>query len=234
MEIEITLKNIVDWILKGIVFILVLSLIFGIGSFVLSKYFIKPVYEAEVKFYASGTETNTSASTMYNYYKSVAYQYIEFLNVDEFFDQVSTELMNETGKSLSVREVEKLMKISSVVDQTASFYVTVETNDPQLSYQVAMAIAKSAPKRISSFSEVGDLEVISYPIIPAEPSGPNVIRNTFLGLIIGFVLAAGIVILQEMMDNRIKTPEEITELFGLPIFGIVPDFSTGEKKGASK
>ena len=67
--------------------------------------------------------------------------------------------------------------------------------------------------------------------MPTAPSGPNIVRNTFVGLVFGFILAAAIVVVREITDNRIRSAEELSELFNLPLFGIVPDFSNSEKKG---
>ena len=68
---EITFKNVVEWILKGISFVLAVSILFAAGAFVYNKYFMDPVYSTEVKFYASGLETNVSVQ------RSVASQYKE-------------------------------------------------------------------------------------------------------------------------------------------------------------
>ena len=110
----------------------------------------------------------------------------------------------------------------------------VNTGDANLSYNIALSIAEMAPEQIQNFQNVGALEVLSNPVMPTAPSSPNVLANSFIGLFLGFVLAAGVVVLREILDNRIKSADEITALFGLPIFGVVPDFSAGEKKGAQR
>ncbi len=225
---EITWKTLADYILKGIVFILAVSILFGIGGFVYTKYFMDPTYSANVKFYASGEESNTQSL---NYSQSVAPQYIEFLNVVEFFEMVAQDLHQETGAVLSPAVIRDSVQFSTIVQETTTFYVTVTVSDPNLAYNIARSIAVTAPARVKQFENVGALEVISNPVVPAAPTGPSLLRNTALFFLIGFLLSAAIVVLREMMDNRLRNAEEIPELFGIPVFGVVPDFSEKEQKG---
>ena len=225
---EISLKNIWEWITKSIVFVLVISLIFGIGAFIYNSYFVEPVYVAGVKFYASGMET---APTLGN---SVAPQYVEFLNVNEFYEMVSKDLHADTGVDLAPKKIANMLKFSSVVEETSSFFVTVSASDPNLAYNVALSVAEKAPQQVDGFADVGVLEVIENPTLPTVPTGAGSLKIALIGLILGFLFASFLVVLKEVLDNSIKTPDEITQLFGIPVFGTVPDFSADNKKGEKK
>jgi len=225
--VEITLKDLLDWMIKGIVFILVVAILFGVGAFVYTKYFIPPTYTAQVKFYASAAETNPYATAN----QAVAPQFVEFLNINEFNELVSKDMTEDTGMNLSPKEISSCLSFSSVIEDTSSFFVVVTTTDPTLTYSIALSVAEMGPEQIAKYENVGTLAVLSNPVMPTAPSGPNAVRNTFVGLVFGFVLAAAIVILRELTDNRIRSAEELSELFELPLFGIVPDFSSKDKKG---
>ncbi len=228
--VEITIKDLLTWVMRGIVLILVTAILFGSVAFVYTKYFVAPTYEAEVKFYASSSAENKN-QLLAEYYRSVAPQYIEFLNVTEFYEMLSKKLQEETEQILTPKQISSCIRFSSIIADTSSFFVLVKTTDANLTYQIAKAIAELAPERISNFENVGALEVLSNPRMPVSPSGPSLSRNVLLGVILGLVLSAGFVIIKEITDNRIRTAEEIGEFFGLPVFGSVPDFSANEKKG---
>ena len=59
--------------------------------------------------------------------------------------------------------------------------------------------------------------------VPKEPSSPNIKRNTLIGVIAGGVLAVISIIILEILDDRVRRPEDIEDVLGLPILGIVPD-----------
>lgn len=50
------------------------------------------------------------------------------------------------------------------------------------------------------------------------------IQNTFLGAIVGFMLAAGAALLIEYLDDAIRTPEEVRDILELPTLAMVPSF----------
>ncbi len=225
---SITFRNLMEWLRKSLAFLLIVTVLFGVGSFIVTKYLMEPIYRSSVKFYAGGEENSTQG---FNYALSVAPQYIEFLNVTEFYEDVSKDILESTGQEVSPRKIAASLSFSSIIEETSSFFVTVSAEDPNLSYNIALSVAKTAPARIAGFEHIGSLQILSNPSLPTAPAGPDVTRNTLMGLLLGFVLSAAIVIARELLDNRIQSSEEISELFGLPIFGTVPDFSTGDKKG---
>lgn len=221
---EFTIKNVMEWILKGIAFILAVSILFGVVAFVYNKYFMDPVYATSVKFYASGLESNV------NIRESVASQYVEFLNVNEFYEMVAVDLLEETGRDISAKTIARHLSFSSVVEATTSFFVTVKASDPNLAYDIARAVANCGPKQVEGFAEAGFLEVIENPVLPTVPVSRGAVQSAVIGLVLGFALAVALVILKELLDNRIKTPDDITALFGIPVLGIIPDFSAAEAK----
>lgn len=222
---EISLKNIWELITRAIVFVLAVSILFGVGAFVYNSYFVAPSYIANVKFYASGMETSPTLGT------SVAPQYVEFLNVNEFYEMVSKDLLEDTGVNITPKEISSMLNFSSIVEETSSFFVRVRATDPNLAYNIALSVAEKAPEQIDTFSDVGVLEVIENPILPTVASGSSSLKVGFFGLILGFVVGCILVLLKEFLDNSIKTPDEITQLFDIPVFGTVPDFSENNKKG---
>jgi chain length determinant protein EpsF len=66
----------------------------------------------------------------------------------------------------------------------------------------------------------------SYPlaqaVAPFAPSSPNVLRNVVVSIVIGSVLAIAAVILLEYVDRRVRTDDEVSEVLGLPLLGVLP------------
>ena len=229
-KVEINLKTLLDWIMKGIVFIVVITLLAGTGAFLYTRYFVPKTYKAEVKFCA-GSEDTGNGTSGFNYYKSVAPQLVELLNVREFYDEVAVKLSSIGEKEYTGSDVQGMVKFSGVVEETSIFYARVTAKEPTEAYNVAVAVAECAPDRIKAKRSSDTLMVASMPVVPTSPASPNVRNNTVYGALAGLVLSVFLVIMKELLDNNIKTSEEITELFGLPVLGVVPDFSNQEKEG---
>jgi capsular exopolysaccharide synthesis family protein len=70
--------------------------------------------------------------------------------------------------------------------------------------------------------QTGRAEVAQPATTPESPSSPNTKKNVALGLVVGILLALAAIFLREQLDRRIRGPEEIEELYGVPILGTVP------------
>ena len=69
-----------------------------------------------------------------------------------------------------------------------------------------------------SVSSVVQVESAKPNITPVKP---KIMQNTLLAAMVGFLLAAGVIFVQEALDDTIKTPDEITNKFKLPVLGII-------------
>ena len=57
---------------------------------------------------------------------------------------------------------------------------------------------------------------------PLRPSSPKVVLNIALSIALGTLLGIAAALLLEFVDRRVRTVEEVSELLGLPIFGVLP------------
>jgi polysaccharide biosynthesis transport protein len=65
-------------------------------------------------------------------------------------------------------------------------------------------------------------QVAQTALVPSTPSSPKTKRNTILGAILGLVLGLGVALLLERLDRRIREPEDLEEVYRLPMLGVVP------------
>ena len=72
-------------------------------------------------------------------------------------------------------------------------------------------------------TKVSDVTTLDEAEVPQSPSSPNIRRNVLLGFIAGADLMVVLMVVVEVLDDRVKRPEDIEELMGLTLLGIVPD-----------
>ena len=66
--------------------------------------------------------------------------------------------------------------------------------------------------------------------LPTNPSSPSVKKILVLGAMLGLVLAMGIIVLICILDDTIKTPDDVEHYLGLNTLTSIP-LSEGMKKG---
>lgn len=79
----------------------------------------------------------------------------------------------------------------------------------------------------------GGAEVLSEATVPEDPFAPKPLRNGFLALVVGLAVAVAAAYLLEVLDERIRTPEDLTRATGgLPTLALVPALSIREPNEA--
>ena len=73
--------------------------------------------------------------------------------------------------------------------------------------------------------------LFSVALQPTEPVSPRKTLNTVLGALIAGLVMAAILVVRFIMDDKIKTAEDITKYIGIPTLAIVP--AVGSQKKAS-
>jgi chain length regulator len=56
-----------------------------------------------------------------------------------------------------------------------------------------------------------------------SPSSPNIRRNTMVGFLAGAVVMVVAVLLVELLDTRVKRPEDIEDVMQIALLGVVPN-----------
>ena len=234
-EITVSLKDILNVIKKNLIFIIVMVIVFSIGSFFVTKFFIPKSYTSSVLLYVDTDRDNgenySSANDLnsYNYAQKLVATYIKALDTNSFYSSVS----NQINEKYSAGELKNM--ISFVNDEeTEIFEAVVVTNSPSESKKIADAVAVVAPDSISNLKSNATLKIVDAATTPQNPSSPSVSRNVILAFALAVVISLVISFLREFLDAKIKYDEEMTALGKYPILSAVPDFEYFNDKKRSK
>ena len=56
-----------------------------------------------------------------------------------------------------------------------------------------------------------------------SPSSPNIRRNTIMAILAASGIVILIVLLVELLDDRVKRPEDIEEVMHISLLGVIPN-----------
>lgn len=217
MEIDVLslLKKL--WMKKFL--ILFMALFFGTLALLGSVFLIKPSYSASTRIYVINqqnaeniTATDLQAgSFLVNDYKEI------ITSRDVMKDVIATNSL-----SLSPDTLSKMISVTIPAD-TRVISITVTNHDPQQAKDLANSIREVASEKIKSVTKVQDVTPLEKAQLPSKPSSPNIKRNTMIGMLIGGLFTIIIIVIKEVLDDRVKRPEDVEEVLGMTLLGIVPN-----------
>ena len=229
--VEIDLREMFKILLKRAWIVVLCAVIVGAAVLTYTVNFVTPQYKANVTIYVnnnSGKDGTYISSGDLAVALRLVSTYVNIIQSNTVLDKV----IEETGLLLTTNQVRSMIS-AEVVEETEMFRVTVTTPNPQMSADLANAIAAVAPGEIAEIIEGSSAKIIDYARVPTGRSSPNYVTNTVLGALIGAVLAIIVILVQNMMDLRVRNEEELAKICSVPVLGVIPDM-TNEMRNTGK
>ncbi len=223
MEKKINVLELINFYIQRWWIMLIGILVGGLAFGAYTVGFITPMYQSACSFYAENTNdvlpqeiTNVNLSAIMVRKELVA-TYAEILSSNVFLKKVA----KESGLGYTHNELYPMLSMTSK-NETEILVVKVKSPNPQHAYVLAQVISKLADEQISAVVDGGSVRVLDEPEFPERPYAPSKTRNVEIGMIAGLFLSMMLVFLIELIGNRVKNAEEITEAFHYPVLGEIP------------
>ena len=229
---EINLSELLSALLRKIWLIVLCAVTAGALFYGYTANFMTEMYRSRITVYVNSSQGNTlniSATELATSQRLVL-TYIEMVKSETVLEEVEKELAlsNSTGKTLSAAQI-KSMITSAPLEETEIFEVVVSSSDPQLSCDVANAIGKVAPGKIEEFVKGSSTTIIDWAKPAKAPYAPSKTRNMTIGMVVGAVVAVCVVVLQTLLDVRVKSEEDLAQISSAPVLGLIPDLAMDNK-----
>ncbi|TWT11044.1 Wzz/FepE/Etk N-terminal domain-containing protein [Streptococcus sp. sy004] len=200
-----------------------ITLIAVIGAtlgLLISLFLITPEYTSTTRIYVVNQSSNTNNITTQDLQAGdyLVNDYKEIITSND----VLSAVIQENSLDLEFSELSKKLSVSIPTD-TRVISISVEDKDPQEASKLANSIREVAAEKIKDVTRVEDVTTLEVAKPNDEPSSPKIKRNLILGALIGGVIAIAGLLLLEILDDRVKRPEDIDEVLGMTLLGVVPD-----------
>ena len=185
------------WIKKF--FIVFVGLLVGTIALLGSVFFIKPKYTSTTRIYVVSRSSDASLTNQDLQAGSyLVNDYKEVITSSE----VLSSVINQEKLSMSTGELSKDIAVTIPTD-TRVISISVTDTDAQ--------------------RKVDDVTTLESATKPSHPSSPNVKKNAVIGALAGVFLAIVGILVAEVLDDRVRRPEDIEETLGMTLLGVVPD-----------
>ena len=212
--------------------ILVITLCFSAFTYMISTFVIVPKYEATVSLYVNnGVTTTAQTGTSLNDItasQELVETYIQILNSET----ACSDVIHTLALNYTVPELQNMVSMNAK-NQTEVLEIHVTSPSPHEAVLIANTFLNSAPEILIRVVKAVSVETVDT-ATKATKVSPNVVRNTAIGFLVGFMASAGIVLLRFIIDKRIKNEEDLRQHYQLPILGAIPSLQIKQKKGGHR
>lgn len=225
-EIEIDLKEIFMYLYNHLYVLIISALIGAMAFYLVSSLVLDREYVSSTRIYVLNqqdqqnvtyTDLQTGTQLTKDYARlvtsrTVTAQVIADLDLQNKYE----DMANITPDGLA-----SMITVQTLTD-TRVIQISVTDRLPYRAQDIADAVRVAASERIYEVMQIEAVNVVDTASLPEGPSSPNTMKNTVIGGAIGFVLAAAIYILIFLLDDTIKTPDDVEKYLGLSVLASIP------------
>lgn len=230
-EIEIDLREIFAVLLHYAWAIILSAVIVGVAAFAVSKFVITPTYESTTRIVILAKDSGESSITYTDMQlgSQLTKDYAELINSRYVVEQVIENFQLDTTYGAFVKKI-----AVSTPSDTRIIDITMTDEDPMLAKQMVDELRSIAAKRIEEVMDVDAVNLVDEGYVATEPSDPSVLKWTAIGILLGGFMAAAVVLIRFLLDDTIKSSEDIERYLKLSTLALIPIAVEEEEKSGSR
>ena len=222
LDIMLLIKSI--WEKK--ILILLVTVLFTAVSLAYSIFLVTPQYSSTTKVYVVNQKKDDKAITTQDVQLGslLVKDYKEII----LSNKVMEDSAEKSGLGITAKQLAGKVSVDAPKD-TRIISISVTDKDPEAASKLANAVKEVSAAKIKEVTKIDDVTTLEEAKPAVVPSSPNIVKNAVLATVLGFIISVLGVILLELLDDRIRRPEDIEEGLDMVLLGIIPD-TKGNKK----
>ena len=219
MEIDVFQLLKILWKRKFL--IALVAIVTGVVAFAYSSFIVKPEYTSTTRIYVVNRNQGDKSGLTNQDLQAGSYlvkDYREIILSQDVLEKVATDLkLDLPSKGLASK-----IKVTVPAD-TRIVSISVTDHSPEEASRIANSLREVAAQKIISVTRVSDVTTLEEARPATSPSSPNIRRNTMIGFLAGAVVMIVTVLLIELLDTRVKRPEDVEDVMQIALLGVVPN-----------
>lgn len=212
-----TLLELLHLLRKRLGLVIALPLICAVVTAAVSWLILPDTYTASVSMYVL-TNSNESTDALSNSDLSAS----QMLTSDVAELVESERVTHDAAEAMQMQSLAGYDVEVTSATTTRVITLSVTAESAQSAAIVANELAAATDGVAREVMGVESINIIDEAAEPDEPSGPPRLMYTLVALLAGLFLAIAAVVVIDMLDTKVRTPEEASELLGLPVIGRIP------------
>ena len=229
-SVTIYLSDLWDVFVRHIVVIILAALVCLAGVYIYATKIVKPLYNSTSTLYVlrqDDTENYSSSdfSLALNLVNDCTYMLKSHAVLDDVIEDLELDMSyGELSDSISTRNP----------DSSRILEVSVKTGDPELSKKIVDKLCTIGSERISEAMRMDQVSVFERGTLENKPCNRVGMTRYILFGVLGALLCYLIFVVAFLLDDKIKTEEDVKRYLKLSVLGEIPFTTTSGKREQSR
>lgn len=216
MENSVDLIKIWKIIKNNINLIIILPIVGLIIGILWSLILVQPMFQASTQVLVNEKESD-SKQVQRNI--QLVNTYAEIATSPRMLEEVSKELDNK----YSAKELSDMISATSET-KSQILNVAVESANKNDSEKIANVFSEVFSDETPKIMNIDNVSILSKADGTATQTEPKMLVNALLGIVIGLMVAAIVIVLREIFDTRIKNEQDVQDELDIPVLGSIQKF----------
>ena len=221
--VEIDVLSLVKTLWRRKFLIVVTAFVMAIVALGYSTFIIKPNYTSTTRIYVVNRQANENSTLTNQDLQAGTYLVKDYKEIILSQD-VLAKVIDDLKLNVQPSALAKKINVTIPTD-TRIVSIAVSDGDAKEAARIANSLRQVAAEKIIAVTKVADVTTLEEAEVPNSPSSPNIRRNTLIGFLAGGVLISVVILVVEVLDDRVKKPEDVEEALGITLLGVVPNMN---------
>lgn len=217
-ELEIDLRELLFIIRRKLWIVILSAVLFGAAALFGTKFLIAPQYTSSSSLLVLTKETTLSSLADLQMGSQLTNDYRVLILSRPVLQKVVDNLELE----YDYKRLKSKVSISNPSD-TRILIISVEDEDPKQACTIVDELAEVSSAYIGDKMEVIPPKIIESGEVDEDPTSPNILKNTAVGIFLGLVISIGVIVIIAILDDTIKSEEDIEKYLNVTNLASIPD-----------
>jgi len=139
--------------------------------------------------------------------------------LNRYINVATSSIISQESEIRAALEKQKAKVLSLNRERDQLQLLTREVEGAHKAYNSAMERLNQTT--LEGQSNLSSVSLLDMAKIPDKPDSPKLLLNLMLSVFLGSLLGLGVGLLAEMIDQRVRSPEDLVDVLQVPVFGII-------------
>ncbi len=218
-EMEIDIEELLRYLQKKLGILISVVLICGILGWLFGTYVMTPKYTASTRVYV--LNRSNDASIVYADIQISTYVSRDF-EVLITGPNVTREVRSRLGLDMTDAQLSGIITVTPM-EETRVLQIDVTHSNPQTAANIANCVREVSAEQIQGFVDADAVKTVYEADVPQKPSSMSAGKVTVLAALMGLFLCVGVFTMIFILDDTIRTEEDVARYLGLSVLGAIPE-----------